>query len=210
MLNNDEIKNILSDIRESMQRDVDPILKVYLDKNNWANDHWPGFWTIPRILFPEVDGLGRLRYGRSTDCGSSKSAVDFMREYFPRPEYKKISGFIYNVYRHGLMHSHSPKEMIINGKNRGWRINLSSHSSSLHLKFQDSKEKIFLNLGMMDFYEDFLNAIDKYIKEFDDQKREAELVALFNEAYCIMRSPEIESEARNRKFLDDSDFDFFN
>lgn len=210
MFNKDQIKAIIQEIRESIRRDIEPLLRAYLDKNNWIDGHAPGFWVIPRILFPEIDGLGRLRYGETDTKGSSCWPVLFMREYFPRSEYKQVSGFIYNTYRHGLLHSHYPKEMIIHGKNRGWQINLSTHQSSIiHLKFQNYKEKTLLSLGVKDFYEDFLKALDKYVSEFDDSEKEKELIANFNTAYSVMRNPESEEISRKRPFMLDSDFDFF-
>lgn len=210
MFTKDQIKSIILEIKESVRRDVEPVVKAYQDKNNWIDGNVPGFWTIPRMIFPEIDGLGRLRFGRRSYSGSSKDAVNFMREYFPRKEYKKISGFLYNVFRHGLLHSHYPKEMIIYGRNRGWSVSLKLLGTrSMHFKFFSISEKKDLILDAEEFYKDFLSAIDGYIQDFDNPDKEAELIANFNVAYCEMRNSELEQESRKKSFLQDSDFDFF-
>lgn len=202
---------LIQEIKVSIQRDIEPVLKGYRNKNNWIDDNVPGFWTILRMLFPEIDGLGRLRYGRTIEKGVSGDAVKFMREYFPRPEYKQISGFIYNVYRHGLLHSHYPKQMIIDGRNRGWAVNfrLTGQEVPLHLKFMINSTKEQLSIDGQAFYEDLLSAIDKYIQDFSDSKKEPELQTNFRAAYQSMVAPEKEAIARKRSFIQNSDFDFF-
>lgn len=211
MLNKEEIKNVLRGIKESIIYEMKPILNVY--KDHHSIEHPLGFWTIPRLLFPEIDGLGRLRYGSTNVRGDSRCPIQFMRNYFPRAEYKEISGFIYNVYRHGLTHSHWPKKMIINNKVREW-VMILSIGSQIHLEFSD-KDKTRLNISAKDFYEDFLKSIDKYIKDFDNNNalQVYKLTRKFSQTYFIMHDPEKEEDIKKnkskRKYLLDSDFDFF-
>lgn len=211
MFNKDQAQGILKEIRESVKRDVIPVLNAYRNQENWIDKNAPGFWTIPRMIFPEIDGLARLRYGRIINSGSSADAVKFIRGYFTKSEYKQIGGFIYNVYRHGLLHSHFPKEMIICGKNRGWGvvIGINSEQKTRHLQFSLPSKKEILTFDGEEFFNDFLSAIDKYINDFNDPNKEAELIASFNRAYCIMKSPQLEQESRNMPFMQDSDYDFF-
>lgn len=133
-----------------------------------------------------------------------------MMEYFPRKQYKEISGFIYNVFRHGLLHSHWPKMMKINNKVIGWSMIISQKDNLLekgHLICPDPK-KTHLNINAWEFYEDFLASIDNYVKDFDngDFKKENELIKNFSRAHFKMHEPEV---MRKRGIIKDSDINFF-
>lgn len=210
-LDKKEIIEIITEIKNSVARDIMPTIKCYRNKNNWKDFQQPGFWTIPRMIFPEIDGLARLRYGRINEVGSSQDAVKFMEEYFPRPEYKKISGFLWHVFRLGLLHSHYPKSMSILGKNRGWGVSLrlTGKEVPIHLEFLDKKNKESLTLDGEEFYKDFIQAIDNYIKDFNDLKKENELINNFSEVYACMVFPSSEKTWGKKSYLQNLDFNFF-
>ncbi len=191
----------LNEIKHSVQKDVEPILKVYLDESMWLNKDAPGFWTLPRILFPEIDGLARLRYGRINDRGSGKDIVSFMRNYFPGNNYKKVSGFLYYIFRLGLLHSHFPKQVLIDGKPYGWSISLGN-TAEMELKMVNND----LRLDAVKFYRDFLKAIDKFIEDINDSEMEQNLVSNFFKAFPKMFDP---SPVHSRQiYIEDSDLNF--
>ncbi len=211
LVNKNQVVAVLEEIKQSVIGDVEPVLKAYGDLVKIKNDaRRVGFWTIPRIIFPEIDGIARLRYGRLSDFGSSKDSICFIREYFPGNVYKQIAGFLYAVFRHGLLHSHYPKSVIIRGKDRGWAVVLSSPGViPMHLEFMVKTKKTHLTLDAREFYSDFIAAIDKYIKEFDDGQRQAMLTTLFNRAYHQMISPQLEQDFCKNKYINTSDIDYF-
>ncbi|MCX6791496.1 MAG: hypothetical protein NT149_00470 [Candidatus Gottesmanbacteria bacterium] len=210
-LKKNEILKIISEIKFSAKRDIEPIIQCYRDKSNWIDSQQPGFWTLPRMIFPEIDGLARLRYGRVNDEGSTKDSVRFMEEYFSRPEYKKISGFLWYIFRLGLLHSHYPKEINILGKNRGWGISfrLTGKEVSMHLKFFNPINKTNLILDGEDFYNDFVHAIDLYLLDFQKIDKEKELMDNFSVAYVSMIFPRSEMELKRKSFLKNLDSNFF-
>lgn len=76
-----------------------------------------GFYAGLRFLFPEVSHLSHLYYGKGWGLKESKYVSRFMRKFnILSPE----CGVYYEVFRHGLMHSHHPK-WIKKAKN-GWYI----------------------------------------------------------------------------------------
>jgi hypothetical protein len=190
---------VLRDIRQSVRKDIEPVLKAYFDESQWLDKDVPGFWTLPRLLFPEIDGLARLRYGRQTDSGSASDLVQFMRDYFPGEEYKKVSGFVYYIFRLGLLHSHFPKQVLIDGRSYGWAVSLGQK--------KDTELKMVGNDLMLDsvkLYNDFLAAIDKYMEEFSDPLKEKELVDNFAKAFRSIHDP----ASVDRNYIKDSDIDF--
>lgn len=210
LLTKEEIKNFLNEIKTSVSCEIKPLFSLYSDYLEECYTT-PGMRSIPRIIFPEIDGLARLRYGYVKNRWNSKLPVQFMREYFPIKQYKEISGFIYNVFRHGLVHSHWPKMMIISNKVVGWSMTISSQKDNLlekvHLTCPDPK-KNHLNLNAWEFYEDFLASIDNYVKDFDngDFKKENELIQNFSRAHFKMHEPE---DMRKGGIIKDSDINFF-
>lgn len=193
--------NCLNEIKHSVQKDVEPILKAYLNESMWIDKDAPGFWTLPRVLFPEIDGLARLRYGRINDRGSGKDLVSFMRDYFPGDNYKKVSGFLYYIFRLGLLHSHFPKQVLIGGATYGWAISLGN-TAEMDLRMVNNE----LRLDAVKFYKDFLKAIDKYMAEINDPKMEKTLVSNFFKAFSKMFDPSLVHE--KQAYIEDSDFNF--
>lgn len=212
LLSKEEIKNILVLIKDSITYEIEPIFDAYCtDKlEKLVDGHNPRSLIVPRLLFPEIEGLGNLRYGNTYNTDNSEYAVRFMRDYFPRQEYKKISGFIFNCWTRGLIRSHWSKGMSINNKNIGWQIS-SICSQENHLIFTDVDKNIrTLSISAIYFYQDFLGAIDNYIKEFDSNDNNVnDLIDKFSKVYYKINTAEPEKYTKRKSFLQDSDFDFF-
>lgn len=95
------------EILESVDRETKAILTG--DKT--------GFYAGLRFLFPEVSHLSHLYYGKNWGLKESKYVSRFMRKFnILSPE----CGVYYEVFRHGLMHSHHPKW--IKKARNGWYI----------------------------------------------------------------------------------------
>jgi len=212
LLSKEEIKNILMLIKDSITYEIEPIFDAYCTDNvkKLVDGHNPCSLIVPRLLFPEIEGLGNLRYGNTYNTDNSEYAVKFMRDYFPRQEYKKISGFIFNCWTRGLIRSHWSKGMSINNKNIGWQMS-STCSQENHLIFTDVDKNIrTLSISATYFYQDFLGAIDSYIKEFDSNDNNVnDLIDKFSKVYYKINTAEPEKYTKRKPFLQDSDFDFF-
>lgn len=100
------IKYLINEIQESITREMDSMPSS-------------SFYSAIRFLFPEVTHLSHLYYGykgRDWESRESKYVARFMRKFkILHPK----CGVYYQVFRHGLMHSHHPKQV---RKLSGWYI----------------------------------------------------------------------------------------
>ncbi len=206
-MNKAEIISYIEDhIKRSLQNDVAPVLKLYR-KHFDRTREGIGFFSIPRMLFPEIDGLGSFLAG--TTSNTSKHAVYYMREYLGRvnPRYREVSGFIYHVYRHGLMHQHVPKLVANKGGTLGWVISMSDPSVPMggHLE----KWGNTIQIDAVRLYEDVIDSIDIYIEDIQSDQ-DGDLQKKFNNAYQSMNTPEDKDVLLERKveYLKQSDFSF--
>lgn len=200
------IKNELEKIRTSVINDVGTALEIYF-KHASDTGEGIGFWAIPRMLFPEIDGLGSFYAGDTEPKNNSKNAVAFMREYFGRinPRYKEISGFIYHVYRNSLIHSHYPKNVVLtDDKKIFWMFGLNV-STVHHLKSSNN----VLYIDCQAFYEDFLKTSDYYIKDFDDSSKQKELMRNFETAYNLMHEDIKKEQMIKKSYIKDTDLNYF-
>jgi hypothetical protein len=198
-----EIRKYLTNIKESITKDVGTVLSVY-------SENLTGFFAIPRLLFPEIDGLGSLITGKPG------ATVENIISYFKLilseidPRYAKYAVFITFVYRHGLLHQHTPKVFEYKKKDIGWMFNMSNTNNpidsqrSSHLNFEHD----FLELNMNIFYHDVINSIDKayeiIIKSHKDQFNRA----VFEQHKPLNKTSILKNKAY-KKYIKPSDFVFF-
>ncbi len=152
-----------NDIQKSIENDVKTAIKGYSEL--WIKEtREAGFFAIPRLLFPEIDGLGSYITGNSnTTTINIKSYLSMVMSQID-DNYKKYAGFITIIFRHGLLHQHAPKKFRYNGKTIGWAIQVGSPNLPIsalrksHLIFSGSHLWIHANV----FCDDLIKSIDLF------------------------------------------------
>jgi len=192
----------LDEIKASLEKDINFAIRKYMDYYD-DTKHGVGLYAISRLIFPEIDNLGSYLAG--TTEKSAKNAILFMKQYFSivNPEYNSKSAFIYIVYRHGLMHQHTPKLISYKGKVVGWRIDLTEPGqSSSHLR-RDGDSIIIDGRQLL---EDMLRAIEKY--KNDITKNDPNLLQNFKNAHEKMMSVMNEDQFLEKSGVESTDLDF--
>ena len=198
---NDAI-NILEKIKESIKRDIGPIIEYY-HKQYIETKIGVGFFAVLRCIFPEIDGLGS--YYKGTINNTAKNATEYIRDYFGRInlEYKRKGAFIYQVYRHGLMHQHTPAFLLIDGKKSGWSIGISFPLDPRnHLQYANRS----VNIDVHQFYEDLLSSIDLFRRDIEAGNNE--LLKNLITAHGEMHYPISKEKLLQKPFITEADFKF--
>lgn len=160
-------------IRQSILDDVLPIIQQPRG----------GFYSAIRTMFAEIDGLAKLYFGVVGDSDSIR-VVRFMKKMFSG-ELGKYAGFIYEVYRHGLMHTHMPKHVFAKRKHHvGWGIRKNGNPTGA-----------LVDISLMELKCEVLNAIKKYCEELDRNKRR---LRLFKNGYGDMARVLYQKDLRKR------------
>lgn len=201
---NEDIRKHLDLIKQSIKDDVGSVLSVYSGKMS-------GFFAVPRLLFPEIDGLGSFITGKPGQ--TVENIITYLKLVLSQidPRYAKYAVFITFVYRHGLLHQHTPKIFEYRKKDIGWMFNISHTNNPLevqrefHLRFGSD----FLQLDMNVFYQDTVDSIDKLyeiiIKSYRQQFSQA-----VNQQSAPLNKTSILKNKRYNHFIKPSDFTFFN
>lgn len=179
-------------LMESLKNEFNPAIKAYTE-DSIKTGIGKGFFGLLRIIFPTITFLGALYKGRD----SAKNAVSFMENYMGQvdPKYEHLSDLIYNVYRHGLTHTQMPKVLEIDGKIVIWEIN---YNDPEHLKIAKSKNLINIPISPNRFFRDLVEALEKYINDFDDTGKNTEWLETFKRGFLEMSKVHSESELLNK------------
>lgn len=176
---NETIQNyLINHIKKSIQNDVGLAIDAYMkDFFDNKNGDTKGFFAIPRLLFPEIDGLGSYITGnpRSTVLNIKTYLTDIMSQIDMR--YGEYAAYIALIYRHGLLHQHEPKRFKSKGKEVGWMLWLGSTNLPVDVQRKNNHLQFAGNHLMLDttlFYKDTLDSVDiaadeilkKYKKQF--------------------------------------------
>lgn len=160
-LNDREIKNYINEIKQSIINDCGTALEAYWEK--FSKDKISaGFFAIPRLLFPEVDGLGSYITGQPMCTGLNiKTYLEKVMSQID-PCYLPFSSFIAFIYRNGLLHQHQPKRFRYKGKELGWWFSIVSPNNPLDI--ERKYHLIIINdtlmFDMKVFYTDVVDSID--------------------------------------------------
>lgn len=197
------VENHINGIRQSISDDVGSILSSYSSKAH-------GFFAVPRLLFPEIDGLG------SYLTGQPKETVLNITTYFKLvlsqldSRYRKYAVFITLIYRHGLLHQHTPKEFEYKHKDIGWIFSINSPNNPLdvqrkyHLNFVQNH----LQLDMNVFYSDVIESTNILKKMINDKYRDNYIKSVLIQKTPLNKT-KILKNYKDSKFIKQSDFDFF-
>lgn len=156
-----------------------------------------GYFALPRIIFPYITFLGSLYKGKD----ETKSALLFIEEYMGRvaPEYKYLAGIFYIGYRHGLLHTNMPKIFTYASRNFGWWITFAKATKYNRGDILKGNKLFYPQL----FYSDLCKAINLYIKDFDDTKKQINLLENFKKGFTEMSKIYTIKDvgSRSKKFL---------
>ena len=139
-----------------------------------------GHFSLLRIIFPHITFLGSLYKGED----GTESALKFMLDYMGRvsKEYEYLSGVYYMSYRHGLLHTNIPKIFSFGKRKLGWQI---TYADTISANRGDSLQgKLFLYPKL--FYDDLCKAINFYIADFDNIRKQKDLFANFKKGFIEM------------------------
>lgn len=210
---NQAISNYLvNHIGRSIKNDVGVAIDAYMkDFFDEKSGDAKGFFAIPRLLFPEIDGLG------SCLTGEPRSTVLNIKTYFREimsqidSRYGEYGAYIALIYRHGLLHQHEPKRFKFKGKEIGWMIWLGSQNLPAdvqrknHLVFSGSH----LMLDTTILYKDVLTsvdiAVDAIIKGY-----KSKFVRSYKEQHKYLTRYYLLRKYKGKAVLNAQDFNFFN
>jgi hypothetical protein len=169
---------ITGQLRTQLAREV-PVALVAFEAANKTGPHEAGFYAVARMLFPVVSFLGCLYRGHD----NTETSVAFIED-FADPKYRNLAPAIFIMYRHGLVHTAMPKIIErTDGKMVGWEIELND--SAIHLTTRTKTKGWSIVVSLRHFYQDMLEAIDKYVQAFDGPNK-ATLLANFKKGYLEM------------------------
>lgn len=171
------IDDLFSNIKNSIINDVGLAINAYCSEHHHGNIT-SGFFAIPRLLLPEIDGMGAYITG---NAGSTASNIEnYLQKVMSKIDtrYSLYSKFISKIYRHGLLHQHEPKNCKYQGRDAGWSFMVSNPNNPIgvqrkyHLienpiKFDKSvlDPPFILQSDMTLFYKDVVNSIEIMKKE---------------------------------------------
>ena len=75
-----------------------------------------------RHAFAEIDGVAKLYCGERGKRDTAQHAVEFGEKYLGRvnPRYRELFGLVFNMYRHGLAHTHLTMCVRFRGGRHRW------------------------------------------------------------------------------------------
>jgi hypothetical protein len=205
-----QLHSLLDVISDSITNDCGEAIEMY-EANFITGKPGGGFFAVPRMLFPEIDGLGTILTGqpRATGLNIKTYLKDVMALIDAR--YATFAGFIPLVYRHGLLHQHDPKDFRYKGKSFGWAFQFQHKNNPIdvrrrwHLRIEND----VLVIDMRLFYQDLLDSIS-LLKKMITAEMAEKFLADYNKP--INKTAAIKNARTQKKdkkrYLYESDFDF--
>lgn len=162
----------LKRLRQSIFDDVKNVLKYHEETDVG------GYHGIPRQVFCYVDHLGKIVYGK----GGTEEAIHFINDYFPE-KYKDKSELIYEMWRHGTVHSYEPKTIEKDDKVLTWLSNISSnkiernsHLWVLKRPEQKGHNIFYLKINVNQLVDDLIVSLDRLANELKKSSDKAGIV----------------------------------
>lgn len=149
------------------------------------------FYCAIRHVFAELDGLGKLYMGEEGPENTTKNAVEYGKKYLGQVDrrYRNIYGLLYDLYRHGLMHTGLIKTVrFANKTNRlcflkwGLRSEYPKHLLVERLP-RSSKNSYHLWISVPQFRVDAVKSVDAYIADLRSCSRRSRLFIRFRRGY---------------------------
>lgn len=186
-----EMEAFLSEeVKEQVMFEIAPILHLGYPPG--------GYFGVPRQILCMVDFLGALYSGfnpekdykdlkkkKGKKISSSKKALAFIHEIFGEIDenYKTNGKYLYEMYRHGLVHLYQPKELELeDGKVLTWLPHKGGRVSDIgtsdnrviqnatHLSILKDSGRFFLPVSIKCLYSDLLSSIDLYLTKLKNSE----------------------------------------
>lgn len=203
-----QIKNyIINNIKQSIINDVGGALLGWSSQIH-EKGQVAGFYAIPRMLFPEIDGLGSYMTGNPHSTGLNIKT--YLSEVMgsKKPRYKEVAAFMVFVYRHGLLHQHEPKWFSYKKKVIGLQFTIGNQNNPREI--QASSHLVFIKdvliLDANTFYYDVVDSIDDFANDVISKYRKT-----FEMSIDIQSKPLTKTELlykRANRYISEKDFDF--
>ena len=162
-----DVSYIEKNVKDSIINDLQDIALYHSRKRKIKN---AGHFSTPRQVFCYIDYLGGIAFGGR----STKRAVRFLQEYFPK-NYKNFAELLYSMWRHGTIHRYKPECFF--GKYNGigkinivWLSNNSTNKKNRkeHMKIyamEGYRHNLHLVVNTCQLVDDLLSSIDKLTKK---------------------------------------------
>ncbi len=203
-----QIRNyLINHIKQSIINDVGGAMLGWSSQIH-QNGMIAGFYAVPRMIFPEIDGLGSFITGNPHSTGLNIKT--YLSEIMgaKNPKYKRVAAFMVFVYRHGLLHQHEPKWFSYRKKVIGLQFTIGNQNNprevqaSNHLIFKEN----VLNLDANNFYYDVVDSIDGFAEDIITKYRSS-----FEKSIKEQAKPLTKTELlRKNNYLSEQDFSFLN
>ena len=164
--------SLFDNIKTSIVNDVGLAINAYCAEHHKGNIT-SGFFAIPRMLLPEVDGMGAYITGNANSTSSNIEA--YLEKILSKIDkrYSLYSKFVSRIYRHGLLHQHEPKNCKYKGRDAAWSFIVSnpnnpvdiqrkSHLVEDPIRFDQTIKNppFILQMDMTIFYKDVVDSIE--------------------------------------------------
>lgn len=188
-------KYLREHLLRSLKNDFDVAFSAY--KNKIPQD--AGFFALPRIIFPHISFLGSLYTGKSNK--DTESGLLFMDKYMGdiSQEYKNLTGYYYIGFRHGLMHTNMPKIFTYARQRFGWIITFADATEDNRTDNLNRNKLLYPKL----FCDDLCGAIELYINDFNNKRKQKRLFTNFKDGFIEMAKVHsvMDISLSGRKFL---------
>ncbi len=184
------INRIINDLATAINTDISPIIQPGKPEG--------GYFGVPRTVLCYTDVLGLLYSGWSGRTNKDANKVDFATPQKAKIYIKKVlsqvdelygknGDLLYDMYRHGTVHLHSPKKMvsitdhnktiewlIYKGDREQWDYYENRAVKFRHLEIIEwEKDRFMLPVSIVILYRDLLVSLELYNKMiFEDKSGE--------------------------------------
>jgi hypothetical protein len=193
-MDKDEIKQFLYEhIKSSIKGDIKPLLK-----DKCGDEEIGGYFAVIVLVFTLIEYLGRLRYNNTGTKDGSKHATWWIRKYMGKcnKRYSKIGGVLFDMYRHGTVHTREPKQYLFTlTSGFAWEI-VKNERQTEHLKIYKGRNFV---ISLNQLAEDLEFAIDYF---WTDLKDSTAIEKKFVKAFLKLKTPQwVPSLKREKKYL---------
>jgi hypothetical protein len=165
------------------------------------------------LIFTQIDLLGRLMAGETTNRKTQKNAIGFIRKYMGKVNsaYTEVGGLLYHALRNGLVHLNTPKRIKLkNGEYLDFSFT-TIHKNEAHLSFTKREEheisgvativRILVHISQL--YDDLISAIDTFA---DDIMRDQSVSDKFQVSFKLRRIEDTEEELVKKDLRPDFEY----